>query len=138
MKWIVRPGAMIKDWMTDDSYFCTRLIDFEHLKETFFMKGLSRKNSSFLIIERIGCTESIQPSKEVRIVGHSVPDWKTQGHTIHTTLNDRWRASSPLIRRFVDNDRFEALFVESRIHPYIHYLTKEVWFSRRPTWRKKL
>ena len=47
------------------------------------MKGLSKNKTLFLeLIERIRCAKSIQPRKEVWIVGHSVLDLKTLGHTI--------------------------------------------------------
>ena len=57
-------SASVLDW-----------IDFVHLEETFFYeRSISKNNLLLEIIERIGCTKSIQPSKEVRIVGHSVLD----------------------------------------------------------------
>ena len=52
--------------MADDSCFCTRL---DQLYALFFIKGLSRKKQLLLeIIERVGCTKSIQPRKEIQIV----------------------------------------------------------------------
>ena len=85
-------GFSVKDWMTDDSYFCTRLDRLCALKRNiFYERSISKKQLLLEIIERIGCTKSIQPSKEVRIVGHSVLDWKTLGCTIHTFLNTQKR-----------------------------------------------
>ena len=43
-------------------------------KKFIYERSISKKQLFLEIIERIGCTKSIQPSKEVRIVGHSVLD----------------------------------------------------------------
>ena len=71
----------------DGSYFFTHLFrlcapySLNYFECELFFRDKSLKNISFR------CTNSIQPSKEVRTVGHSVHDRKTLGHTIHTYIN---------------------------------------------------
>ena len=62
--WIVRPRVFQSrtEWPTiRTSVF--GWIDFVHLRETFFHKrSISKKQLLLVIIERIGCTKSNQPS----------------------------------------------------------------------------
>ena len=82
--------------MTDNSYFCTRLDRLCALERNiFYERSISKKQLLLEIIEKIGCTKSIQPSKELRIVGHSVLDWKTLSPTIHTDSTNLIRMSTP-------------------------------------------
>ena len=71
--------------MTDDSYFCTRLNRLCALERNiFYERSILKKQVLLKIIERIGHTKSIQPSKEVRIVGHSIVDLNPLDRTTHT------------------------------------------------------
>ena len=78
-------GFSVKDWMTDDLQLCTRLDRLCALeRNVFYERSFSEKPLLLEVIERIGCTKSILPSTNVRIVGDSVLDWKTRGRTLHT------------------------------------------------------